>query len=151
MKAPFHIEFQTEADGAPMAIVDAFFMVEVADSDTRQLGQLAHFLANGVDEVRDALEDEFGALDLQATEATSGTLLSFASSEMEPSRFKILTRKWKRAFDSAGFATGDLQVTDRAGFADILAGQTDAERTLIESIANGEVPAPRQESFAFRM
>lgn len=154
MKAPFHIEFQTEASGnEAVAIRDGYFLVEVDENDTRQLAQLARFITHEADEVRIGLEGEdmkgkFGAMDLQPT---SGALLSYISCDEEPTQFKLLLRKWKKAFEMAGFVTGDVQIVERAEFLDVLSAQADHERDLIESVANGEAPEPRQEAFAFKM
>lgn len=149
MKAPFHIEFQTEFDENNNPTVrDGYFMVDIDASDSRQLTTLANFLVNDLDNIRDGFESDFGAHDIQLT---PGTLISWTSCDIEAPKFKQLVRKWKRAFEHAGFVTGDPQVVSRSEFQEVLSNQNPEQRATIDALANGEAPEPRQEAFSFKM
>ena len=150
MKAPFHIEFQTETDeeNVPFAIKDGYFLVEIDETSPSQFKKLASYLLDNINDDRDNLEKEFGAHDIQIK---SGTLISWTSCDVEPLKFKQLLRKWRKAFEAAGFKTEDHYVVDRNVFDGLLQTQSNQEKSIIDELANGEVPVPQQSTFAFKM
>lgn len=151
MKAPFHFEFQIESsDSSVYAIRDGYFMIELDQENPKNLKKMADFLidGNGLDKKRAEIEKEFGPHDIQST---SGTLISWVSCEVDSNNMKKLMRKWKKVFEAEGFQVGDVFVIERSDFDAILANQSTDERNIIDDLANGDMPSPRQTNFAFKV